>query len=162
MYLQISSCVYREREDMWVLESKLELYQNRNFENSMYTFVITPLTLSISTSELVFMSTFIGILGNASKTLSSKGIQQSSFFTSHVTPIGIKNCSSDQFKTVSKQKCLHYNLNLYLNLQSYRTNFTITWLKLNTKRSHKRWQVLEKEISAFKTVVILRFGFKSS
>lgn len=126
----------------------------------MYTFVITPLTLSISTSELVFMSTFIGILGNASKTLSSKGIQQSSFFTSHVTPIGIKNCSSDKFKTVSKQKCSHYNLNLYLNLQSYRTNFTITWLKLNTKRSHKRWQVLEKEISAFKTVVILRFGFK--
>jgi len=40
---------------------------------------------------LVFMSTFIGILGNASKTLSSNGIQQSSFFTSHVTPIGIKN-----------------------------------------------------------------------
>lgn len=56
----------------------------------MYTFVITPLTLSISTSELVFMSTFIGILGNASKTLSSKGIRQSSFLTSHVTPIGIK------------------------------------------------------------------------
>lgn len=79
----------------------------------MYTIVIKRLTLSISTSELVFMSTFIGILGNASKTLSSKGIRQSSFFTSHVTPIGIKNCSSDQiFKTVSKQKCLHDNLNL--------------------------------------------------
>ena len=32
------------------------------------------LTLSISRSELVLISTFIGILGNASKTLSSSGM----------------------------------------------------------------------------------------
>jgi len=38
------------------------------------------LTLSIRMSQLLLMSTFIGMLGNAAKTLSSKGMWQSSFF----------------------------------------------------------------------------------
>lgn len=46
------------------------------------------LTLSISSSQLVLISTFIGMSGNASKTLSSNGMWQSSFFTLHLTPVG--------------------------------------------------------------------------
>lgn len=79
------------------------------------------------------MSTFIGILGNASKTLSSNGIWQSSLFTSQVTPIGIKKIVTQNDSKQSKHKIL--NLNLYF-LQSSRINFTITWLKLNIEPFH--------------------------
>ena len=53
------------------------------------------LTLFISSSELLLISTLIGISGKALKTLSSKGILRSPFFAMQVTP-GEKNLYINQ------------------------------------------------------------------
>ena len=45
-----------------------------SFWNNTLMHNLLKLTLSISSSQLVLMSTFIGISGNASKTFSSNGI----------------------------------------------------------------------------------------
>ena len=65
----------------------LQLLTKSVVNNFVWMTAQFKLTLSISSSQLVLISTFIGMSGNASKTLSSNGIWQSSFFTLHLTPV---------------------------------------------------------------------------